>query len=85
MSHGYPAGSPVLQRGDRAVGFSPSPNGFFVRVWWTHDGNPIGSFGSMADAVQAGLEALGCGDRPDAEQETARIAAEYESVYWPLN
>lgn len=84
MRNGYPAGSPVLRRDDRAVGFSPSPNGFFVRVWWTHDGTPVGSFDSLGDAVQAGLEALGYDDRADAEREAARITAEFGSMYWPF-
>lgn len=84
MRHGYPADSPTVRRHDRAIGFSPSPNGCCIRAWWTHDGNPIGAYSSFEDAVRAGREALGCDDPAEVERETARITAEFHAVDWPL-
>ncbi|OUS97393.1 hypothetical protein [Rhodococcus sp. NCIMB 12038] len=82
MSHGYPADSPTVRRHGRAIGFSPSPNGCSIRAWWTQDGNPIGTYSSFEEAVQAGLEALGCEDPAEVERETARIATEFHEVDW---
>lgn len=84
MSHGYPADSPTIRRHGRAIGFSPSPNGSYRRAWWAHDGHPIGGYPSFEEAVQAGLEALGCDDPAEIEQETARITAEFHAVDWPF-
>lgn len=84
MRHGYPADSPTVRRHGRAIGFSPSPNGCYIRAWWAHDGNPIGAYSSFEDAVRAGLEALGCDDPAEVAQEAARITAEFHAVDWPL-
>ena len=68
-AHRYPMAQPVAdrlhRRGDGIVGFSPRPNGNWIRIWWRKknqnrsDGRerPSGHF-------EAGLSALGRDD-PD--------------------
>ncbi|NLE80483.1 MAG: hypothetical protein GX610_13025 [Rhodococcus sp.] len=88
MSSGYPDVCPTLRRGDTAVGFSPSPSGCHVRVWWSENGEPIGAYPSTERAVEAGLAAVHH-DNPDyacnsdeVRHETGRIGAVLAAVDW---
>ncbi|WP_157127006.1 hypothetical protein [Rhodococcus sp. p52] len=81
MTSGYPPHCPTIRRGDQAIGFSPSPNGCFIRAWWAHNGHPIGAYPTVELAVDAALAALRSGDlTPDHGDDPTKVAREITRI-----
>ncbi|MFD4369348.1 hypothetical protein [Rhodococcus sp. NPDC058521] len=89
INSGYPPECPTIRRNGQAVGFCSAPNGCFVRAWWAHNGNPIGSYPTVELAVEAALAALwredltrDDGDPDEIAREAARIKEVLREVDW---
>lgn len=91
VTSGYPSQCPTIRHRDQAIGFCPSPNGCYIRAWWAHNGDPLGSYPTVELAVEAALTALGNDDPAwdgvgvnptEIATEAARVEAALGEVDW---